>query len=321
MDLEGDLKKLMGEDELEIQIRQKISSFHGFLTREVALKLIAKEKGVLKREEKTYKLKEIPKGEKKVSFSAKVKKIWPKATYSSGKISRVIEVEDESGTMPLILWNEDAELATGLRSKDLICVKGAYEKNGELHFGYGGKLEVAEREPFTPLSELVNGEMVHVKGNITKIEGYDSFVHGLNTSKAFSFWISDGTERRVIIWEKQERGENLKGGDEVIIEDGLVNNDNIDLSSDARILSRRNMVMGTVRKFDCVDENLVVLIDENEIELDRENALRFMGVKVAKDINLSTVVSLKKDSLLNSKIAVKIDNQRVINACVKLESC
>ncbi|MBN1170454.1 hypothetical protein JXA56_05485 [Candidatus Micrarchaeota archaeon] len=321
MNPEDELKNLLGEDELEIQVRQKISSFHGFLTREVALKLIAKEKGLLRDQEKSYQLRKIPKNEKRVSFAARVTRIWPKASYGSGKTSRVIELEDESGTAPLVLWNEDTSLANNLRLKDLIHVKGAYEKNGELHFGYGGKLEVAEREPFTKLEEIGEGQMVHVRGNITKIEGYDAFVHGMNTSKAFSFLMSDGTEKRVVIWELQERGENLKQGDEIIIEGGLVNKGNIELSSDARILSRRNMLIGELKKIECAENRLMVVIDEKELEMDRRNALRFVGVEVADDIGLCTVVSLKKDSLLNKRIAVKIDNGRVLDACIKLESC
>ena len=321
MDLEGDLKKLVGEDELELQIRQKINAFHGFLTRDVALRLIAKERGLLKHEEKSYELAKIPKNGKKISFTARVKKVWPKASYGSGKTSRVIELEDESGTAPLVLWNEDTDLANALRLKDLIHVKGAYERNGELHFGYSGKLEVAEREPFTELGKIAEGQMVHVRGSITKIEGYDAFVHGMNTSKAFSFILSDGTEKRVIIWENQERGENLKEGDEVIIEGGLVNKGNIELSSDARILSRRNMLIGELKKFECSENKVMVEVNGRELQLDRKNALKFLGVEVADDIDLCTVVSLKKDSLLNKRIAVKIDDQRVLNACIKLESC
>jgi hypothetical protein len=151
-----------------------------------------------------------------------------------------------------------------------------------------------------------------VRGRITKLEGFDAFVHGMNTSKAFSFMISDGKdERRVIIWEESERGEKLKEGDEVLVEDGLVNNSNIDLSSDARILARRNMLIGNVKKFECVDEILHMDVNGKELVLERKNALCVLGVDVAEDINLSTVATLKKDNIINNRIALRIENGQV----------
>jgi hypothetical protein len=312
MDLEAELRKEISEDQLELQIAQKIESFHGLLTREVAIRLIAKESGLLKEKEKTFKLGEIPKGERKISFRAKVKKIWPIAKYASGKKSRVVEVKDESGTMPLILWNEDVNLAARLRSRDEIEVKGAYERSGELHLSYSGELKTVEEAEFTSLEELRDGEYVHVRGRICRLDGFDAFVHGMNTSKGFSFMITDGKiERRVIIWEEPERGEKLREGDEVMIEDGLVNNSNIDLSSDARILARRNMLIGQVGKFECEGEILHMEVNGKELVLERKNALRVLGVDVAEDISLSTIAALKKDNIINNRIALRIENGQV----------
>jgi hypothetical protein len=310
MNLEEELLKSTDKDELEVQIKQKINSFHGFLTREVALRLIAKEKGLLKEKEKVFKLAEIPKEAKKISFKGSVKKVWPIASYSSGKKSRVVEVQDDSGSLPLILWNNDIKLARGLRSRDKISVKGAYEKNSELHLGFSGKFDIVKKAPFIPLNELHDGEMVHVRGKISKIEGVDSFVHGIHTSRAFSFMIKDDTnEARVVMWEDIARGEGLKEGDEVVIEDGLVNKGNIDLSSDARILTRRDMLIGEVTKFECQDNELLVSVGGKELKLDRKSALRLMGVAVADDILLSTVATLKKDSLLNNRITLRIEER------------
>jgi len=69
MDIETELLKSMETAELEEKIAGKIESFHGFLTREVALRLIAKEKGLLKENEIVCKLSEIPKGARKVNFN------------------------------------------------------------------------------------------------------------------------------------------------------------------------------------------------------------------------------------------------------------
>jgi len=105
--------------------------------------------------------------------------------------------------------------------------------------------------------------------------------------------------------------DRMREGDEVLIEDGLVNNGNIDLSSDARILTRRNMLIGEVTRFEYDDNSLFVTVGGKDLALDRKNALRFMKVEVADDISLSTVATLKKDKLLNNRIAVRIEDGQV----------
>ncbi len=312
MDLETELLRTMQKEELEREIKQKIESFHGLLTREVAMRLIAKEKGLLKEEEKSYRLSEMPKDARKASFTASVKKIWPLATYASGKRFRVVEVKDETGEMPLVLWNQDVELAKGLHPRDKITVKGAYEKSGELHLGYSGAIDIVKRASFPELSELQDGETVHIRGFVNSIEGIDSFVSGTDTAKAFSFLISDGkTERRCVMWGELGRGEKLKEGDEIMVEDAIVNKGNIEISSSARILTRRpkDMLLGRITKLECKDERLFLEIDGKDITLGRESALRLMEVEAADDIALSTVATLKKDKLLNNKIAVKIEEK------------
>ncbi|NYZ74183.1 hypothetical protein H0O00_03505 [Candidatus Micrarchaeota archaeon] len=314
MDAEAELLKTMTADELEAALSAKIESFHGLLTREVALRLIAKEKGMLKEEERDYRLADIPKGARRFGFSAAVKKVWPMATYSSGKRSRVVEVVDESagGGKPLVLWNDDVELAKSLRSKDEIRVKGAYERGGELHLGYGGMLEVTRKAAFSSLAELNDGETVHLRGAVSAIEGYDSFIRDGKKIRGFSFMLSDGrNERRCLVVDGTARAERLKVGDEALIEGANVSNGNIEIGASTRLLMRRagEMLLGEIKELRCEDETLKADVGGREVTLGRESALRFLGVGVAGDIALATVVGLKKESLLNTRIAVKIEEK------------
>lgn len=309
MDVESELLKTISAEQLEIQIAEKISSFHGLLTRDVALRLIAKEKGLLKSEERVCRLAEIRKGERKVGFAARVRRIWPIAEYSSGKRSRVVEVEDEGASMPLILWNQDVGLARALRSRDEIVVRGAYEKGGELHLGYSGTLEVSSKAPFSDLGELKDNEHVHLRGFVSAIEGEDRFVRGMETVRGFSFIISDGkSERRCVMFGGLGRASRLEDGDEIIIEGALVHYGNIEIGPHSRILSRRakDMLIGELAKLEAKGPELVLEAGGKSVVLDRIRALRFLGVQAADDIELSTVVALKKESLLNTKIALRI---------------
>jgi hypothetical protein len=180
MDLEPELLKSMQREELEALVAERIKSFHGFLTREVALRLIAKEKGLLKSEEKSYRLADIPKG-----------------------------------------------------------------------------------------------------------------------------------ERRCVMFGGLGRSDRLMEGDEVIIEGATVRMGNIEIDSHTRMLSRRRgeMLLGQITRLETRDSELLVEVGGKEAIFDRQDALRFMGVQAADDIALSTVVGLKKGSLLNNRIAVKIERK------------
>lgn len=312
MDLEAELLKTVPKEELERQASEKIESFHGFLTREVAIRLIAKEKGLLKVEDKECRLSEVQKGGKRIMFSASVKKVWPVATYSSGKKSRVIEVEDDTGAKPLILWNADVDLAKTLRARDRVMVKGAYEKNGELHLGYSGSLEVLDKATFSDIGGLEEGAIVHVRGVVSKVEGHDSFVRGGRAVRGFSFIVTDGKgERRCVIFEGLGRADAIHPEDEIIIETADVHNGNIEIGEHTRVLTRRSreMLLGEITEMDCSDDTLSVRVGGKDALFERASALKFLGVEAAPDIALSTVVDLKKGSLLNSRIALRVEQR------------
>jgi hypothetical protein len=312
MDPETELLKSVPKEELEQQVKEKIKSFHGFLTREVALRLIAKEKGLLKEEEKECRISEIPKGGK-ISFRAGIRKIWPVATYSSGKRSRVVEVTDETGTGTLVLWNDDTKLGDRLRLGDEIKVKNAYEKGGELHLSYSGTIEVMKKAGYSALNSVNDGESAHVKGFVSSIEGTDTFIKGNTPAWGFAFGISDGeSERRCIIIEGLDRAQHIRKGDEIRIESATVDKGNLYLDSHSRIMVRRakDMIRGKITGIDCDGEKLRLGVDDKVIELSRDNAMAALGVSAAPDIMLSTVVALKKDKLLNSRVAFKNQDGR-----------
>ncbi len=315
MDLEAELLKTISKEELESEITEKIRSFQGLLTRDVALRLIAKEKGLLKaEEEKEYALGQIPRGAKKVTFRASVSRIWPVADYASGKRSRVVEVSADGTTMPLVLWNQDTDLGKGIRLKDEIVVKGAYESNGEMHLGYSGRIEVSKHATFSELDNLIEGERAHVRGFVSKVSGYGAY----RNSRAFMFTLSDGkAETQCIVLEGPERAANLREGDEMILEGAQVGEGKLLVDDSSRMHMRRTkeMLIGEIKMLECDGEKLIAKVGDRTLSLDRQNALRLIQVDAADDIALSTIVSLKKHALINTKIALKAqekDGQIVI---------
>ncbi len=323
MDYGALLLQSLSKEQLEEQVAGKIGQFHGLLTREVAMKLLVREKGLYKEdEEKKVTLAGIPKGGKKLLVEASVRKIWPVAGYGSGKKSRVVEITDATGSAVLVLWNEDVKLANGLRTKDVVLVKGAYERNNELHLGYSGTLELKERTPFSRLDSLAPGQYHHVQGFVSRVQGLDRYVSGTSAKAGFSFYLSDSVhEVQVVIWGRPERGRSLQQGDEVIIEGALEKDGRLELSEDARLLVRRKerMLLGKVESMEAgtdagagagrEPETMKVRVAGKPAVFARDDAMRFLGVELAPDILLTTAVSLKKNVMLNSSVAVRVKEE------------
>jgi hypothetical protein len=309
MDIESSLLELMPKEELEQELSNKVKQFYGLLTREVALKLIAKERGVLKESRTPKKINELQNNDRMVVLEASVHQVWPTVHYRSGKCSKVVELEDETSLVPLVLWNDDVKLAEMLRSRDKVQVEGAYVKNNELFLGYSGKVTVVNAVAFTPFDSLEEGRRLHFRGAVSVIGGYVM----IDGRRIFSFSLSDGTnEARCIIWDGPERGDKIKEGDEVIVENASVRDQVIYLGKDGRMLLRRikDMLIGKIEQFELQDNMLKVKVGEREAILDRENALQFLHIEAAEDITLDTIVTLKKERMLNSNIAVKIKEDK-----------
>jgi len=303
MDVRSLLLKNMSEEELEKKINTKTESFHGLITRDVAMKMLAKEMGLLI-EKKTCRVSEIPKEGRGLTIFGKVARIFSLEQYRTGKKSRVLLLEDKTGSIPLRLWNDDVKFFTKTRVGDEIEARRVYEKNGELNLGYSGEVVIINSAQFTPLSSLPQNGFVNVRGFIESIGGY----RGQN----FFFVLNDETANiRCRIIEDTKRGKFLEKGHEVIIENAKIDVGFLDVVLSSRVLARKreNIVAGKIKSIELKDDSLNVEIGEKKIVFNRNNALKFLRVDVHDDIALSTIVSLKKDALLNSSVSLKVKQE------------
>lgn len=297
------LLSILSKDELEQAIEQKIEQFHGLLTRDAAMKLIAKEKGLLKYEERVFKIKDIPKAGRKINFTATIVRILPQMKYSTGKISRSMIVKDDTGTIALKLWANDLQLFLKFKLGDSVEVKNAYERNGELGLGYSGEVKLVSASAFVPLSELQQATYVNVRAKIAGIKGERTYTKEGSTKRFFVFSISDGTkEKECVIWETLSRGTRLKPGDEIIIERAYVKQESLYVYGNTRMLVKSANAIDNIESMECDGEKLVIVADGKKKILERNDALKLLGVNIADDVLLSTVVNLKKDAILKGNI-------------------
>ncbi|MDO8554121.1 MAG: hypothetical protein Q7S22_04910 [Candidatus Micrarchaeota archaeon] len=298
MDAETALLAIMDKESLEKLVEEKIDEFHGFLSKEVATKLIAKEKGLLKNEEKIVTIKEIAAGDKNISLVAKITKVFPIIEYESGKRSRKIMIND-GATIAIKLWNEDVEIVKRLKVGDEVNIRRAYEKNDELALSYSGEFKLSKSAPFSKISELEDNAIVNLRGTVIS--------NPTIGMRELEFQISDGENSvKCITPIDLEVGKHLTKDDEVIVENAVFSKGAIRLLGESRLLVRKTkgIIAGNVTTMNIVNEVIELIIGEQKVKLNRNEFLSLIKVKVAEDISLEAIASLKKDSLLNTYVRI-----------------
>ena len=181
--------KISGTD-LDARIKTKINELSGLISEEGAAHIIANELGVeLLQSGDKLKIKEIYAGMRNVTMAGKVVRKYETREFQKedrlGKVCSLV-LGDETGTIRLVLWNDQVELITDLNENDTVLVKDAYvrENNNaqELHLGQSGQLtinppgekvaEVRLGSSFQrkKISELVSSEEnVEIMGTVVQV--------------------------------------------------------------------------------------------------------------------------------------------------------
>lgn len=296
-EIEEKLKQIYGES-FEEKISETIAKYEGLLTREVAVKLLAKENGLLKDEAK--KISEIKPGAKKVWLRAYVKEVEPTKTFGEKRM-RAVVLKDETGEIKLKLWNDQINMLKRIKIGDLVEVKYAYEKNG-LSLSYGAELSVVEEAKLAPLALMEEGK-VSLKEIVESVEGKVQTKRG----EFFVFYITDGEKKvKCIMVEGIDRGERVKPGEEIFIQNAVYKNDAVWINSRTRILIRNKAARGVVESIQVKNGKLVVVFKDNgERVLERKEALEFLDAEnVADDIELETILNLKKDYIIGKEAII-----------------
>ncbi len=161
-----ELEEKLKEKDLLHLVDGKIKEFYGLITRDVAIELVAYEKGLLSFEKKISQLKE---GDKNFVLVAYVKRVLPpvKGKY----VFRDVVVYDDTGEITLRLWNDDVNLK--IKAGDKIRVTHAYVRFGKLSVSKIGGVVIEEFGKVFDVDEVEEGDVPLLSGIYR-----DGFIHG-----------------------------------------------------------------------------------------------------------------------------------------------
>lgn len=307
------------EAELEAKLGEKVAEFSGLLTREAALFILAKENDLVK--EEVSKIAELKEGMRDITVRATVERVFPVQIFEKGaKVTKSCRVfiSDSTGQGTLVLWNESVNLLTGtVGMNDLVDIKGAYVHSAELHLGFNGNITVLEHGTVAPLAELKQGGFYNVRGKVTEVFPQYFYMKNNEEKVMRSFEISDGTAQgRVVVWHEPERLRDLAVNDEIKLENALFKNSELHVNNLSRIVflakaKRADIMNGKLEDVAIKGgDEVVAKISGSTVFFSGKLALQVLGVMVLPpDVGLDTVLSLKKEKLIGTDIAVRFKKQ------------
>lgn len=142
-------KTNISQDELDSRIKKKLDQLSGLISKEGAAHIVANELGVklFEAPKGGLKIKDILSGMRDLEISGKVQQVFEVREFQSetrsGKVGSFI-FADETGSIRVVLWNDQSDKLANLGPGDIVKIRGAYvrENSGrqEAHLGERGSL-------------------------------------------------------------------------------------------------------------------------------------------------------------------------------------
>ncbi|MDH5806672.1 MAG: hypothetical protein QXW62_02175 [Candidatus Methanomethylicaceae archaeon] len=286
-DLLSAIKKLgISEEELKKLIEERSKKLGYLIDEEVALRLIARDLGILPCNttfSTEVKIKDLLPNMRSVTLSVTLEKNFgikefDKKNGSRGKVGRGI-IKDETGTAFLVVWNEKAEILHKLKIGAQIIIKQAYTKEGidgslEIHIGEKSNIEILNEGGIRGVLWKLYDPIEYTKSDGNKV-------------KLICFIIKERErERRVFLWNPSEEFlKNLIEGMEIEIIEGRIKNEEIYVNNDShiRILSVNTIPITTnIIKLSEIVPNMENIAIEGIVEEDPSFTITQNGNKFTK---------------------------------------
>lgn len=237
-------RRELTRDQLLKMVEERKREARGFLTDEAAARIIASELGVeLAREplRPEIPIQSLVSGLGDVTVTGRIVQVHPTRRFArpDGTVGRVasLVLADRSGRVRVVLWDDKAELAEGLRPGQILRISHGYVREGrdgepELHVGGRGEVQPsppdAAEGDYPPIEEFMEqiGRVslklgwVNVEGRVRDIHPITEFRRENGTpGRVMRMRLSDDTgEVTVVFWdEKVDEVRGVRRGDRLQI--------------------------------------------------------------------------------------------------------
>jgi len=346
MSAESYINKIMDETglsrkDIQALVDEKKAELKGLITDDGALLLIAKELKVeLKKENADaisnieVKISDISLGMKNIVLVGRIRDVnkifnFTKNDGSEGFVGS-FSIQDESGEIRIVLWDDDTRILTNENfiPNEIVKIINGYTKEGryqdlEIHIGRFGKIILSPedidyniipkiKKTFTKIGDITpNFKSYSIKGQVVRYTPVKEFVKSDgNTGKVGNINIMDSTGIiRIVFWnEDVDKIQGIKEGDNISItqlspRESKLNPKTIELTSSPNTIIKK--IKGNVQYKAEIAKNI------KEIQ-ELENLVSFKGVTTSVgDIRKVTLKSGEDVSVLDFEVSDNTGSIRV----------
>jgi replication factor A1 len=173
--------------EVDKRIKEKLSQLSGLISAEGAAHIVANELGISLLDTANLKIKNIAAGMRNVDISGKILQVYELREFNTGarqgKVANFL-IGDETGTMRIVMWNDQAENIKKLNKGDVVKIKSGYirENNArlELHMNDVSKLIINPEGVSIQTKEFVPKQTA-IRKKISELTDQDQNVELLAT--------------------------------------------------------------------------------------------------------------------------------------------
>ncbi len=149
------------DEELDARIDKKLNELSGLISREGAAHIVANELGIkIAAPIKVFKIIDVKKGARCSEISGRVTRVFEMHEFrkgdTTGRVASFI-LGDETGTIRVTLWNEQASQVKILKEGTIVKIKGGYlrNNNGQNEIHLNDKASLVINPPDVSIAEVV----------------------------------------------------------------------------------------------------------------------------------------------------------------------
>jgi len=163
-------KSSLSSEDVEKKIKEKLSQLSGLISEEGAAHIVANELGVKLIDKENLKIKNLGSGMRNIDILGKALQVYEVREFQKddrqGKVGNFL-MGDETGTLRVVLWNDQANHLTKIKPGDIVKIQSAYVRENQ------GRTEIHLND-YSKLKLNPEGETVNIAVNNTQTPEFEN---------------------------------------------------------------------------------------------------------------------------------------------------